>query len=174
MIFDRKENRNKGSRRRKGFTLIELLVAVSLFSIAVAIASGGFVRALRTQRQLIALISANSSASLAIEQMAREIRVGTGFDCVGVAGLCDELRFTNAEGEQVAYLLEDGELRRESGGNARALTPSDAEIRYLSFLLLGDVNYPPRITVAMGVTARSPGVDQAVTNLQTTVSSRNF
>jgi prepilin-type N-terminal cleavage/methylation domain-containing protein len=164
----------RNTRSKKGFTLIELLVAVSLFSIAISIAAGGFVRALQTQRQLIALISANSSASLAIEQMAREIRTGRNFDCVGVAGICDELVFTNSSGADVAYLLEDGALRRESGGSSRPLTPSNTEIRHLSFLLLGDANFPPRITVTMGVTARSPGVDQGVTNLQTSVSSRNF
>lgn len=162
------------TRSKKGFTLIELLVAVSLFAIAISIAAGGFVRALRTQRQLIALISANSSASLAIEQMAREIRTGTAFECADVAGICDELVFTNAAGADVAYLLEDGTLMRESGGTSQPLTPSNAEIRHLTFLLLEDALFPPRITVTMGVTADSPGVDQAVTNLQTSVSSRNF
>ncbi len=46
---------------RAGFTLVELLVAIALFSIAVSVAVGGFVRVLRTQRQIVALIAANSS-----------------------------------------------------------------------------------------------------------------
>src|SRR6185369_6212596 len=109
----------------RGFTLIELLVAVSLFAIAVAIAAGGFVRALRTQRQLIALISANSSASLAIEQMAREMRTGFGFGCTAVAGVCDQISFTNASGEEVRYYSEDGVLKRGTGtSTAQPLTPA--------------------------------------------------
>ena len=162
--------------RRGGFTLIELLVAVSLFAIAVAIAAGGFVRALRTQRQLIALISANSSASLAVEQMAREIRTGTTFDCSGVAGTCGELTFTNAQGEQVHYYAQDGVLERQTGalGTPRPLTPADTQIQNLSFYLLGSAIFPPRITIVMGVTAKSYGLEGSVTGIQTTVSSRNL
>src|SRR4051812_39727119 len=107
---------------RQGFTLVELLVAITLFSIAISIAIGGFVRALRTQRELISLIAANSNASLAIEQMAREIRTGTSFDYVGcgeAAKICDGLTFKNANDEIVTYdLSADGSLKRTVGGNS--------------------------------------------------------
>lgn len=163
------------SKKRSGFTLIELLISVSLFAIAIAISAGGFVRALRTQRQLIALISANSSASLAIEQMARAIRTGYDFECIGVGGACEELTFRSAAGYDVTYLHEDGALKVRTGsGDAQSLTPADAEIRYLSFLLLDDALHPPRITIIMGVTAKSYGLEGTVTSLQTTVSSRNL
>ena len=62
--------------QQQGFTLVEVLVAIGLFSIVVAIGMGGFVQALRTQREIAALISAQSNASVALEQMAREIRTG--------------------------------------------------------------------------------------------------
>lgn len=167
--------KNTTSKKRRGFTLIELLVAVSLFSIAVAISAGGFVRALRTQRQLIALISANSSASLAIEQMARAIRTGRDFECVGIAGTCEELTFTNSDGNQVSYLTEDNALLVQMDEEkAQSLTPADVEIRHLTFWLLENPVYPPRVTITMGVTAKSYGLEGNVTNLQTTVSSRNF
>lgn len=165
-------------KRLLGFTLIELLIAVSLFSIAVAISVGGFVRALRTQRQLIALISANSSASLAIEQMARAIRTGYSFECDdgGGTGACDSLTFTSATGDRVIYLREDDALKiRVNDAEPQSLIPADAEIRYLNFIFMDDsLNYPSRITVNMGVTAKSYGLEGSVTNLQTTVSSRNF
>lgn len=161
--------------KRKGFTLVELLIAVSIFSIAVAISSGGFVRALRTQRQLIALISANSSVSLAIEQMARAIRTGYGFTCEDPGGICDELTFTTAGGSQITYFSEnDALMSAVNGGTAQPLTPADAQIRNLGFVLMDDPNYPPRVTIIMGVTAKTQGLEGSVTNLQTTVSSRNF
>ncbi|MBS3903257.1 MAG: type II secretion system protein [Anaplasmataceae bacterium] len=65
--------------RRSGFTLVESLVAVGIFATVISLAAGGFVQALRTQRQLEGVISANSNASLAIEQMSREIRTGRAF-----------------------------------------------------------------------------------------------
>jgi prepilin-type N-terminal cleavage/methylation domain-containing protein len=61
---------------RKGFTLIELLVTVGLFAIVISIAVGGFTSAIRTQRQVSALISAESNISLSLEQMARQVRTG--------------------------------------------------------------------------------------------------
>lgn len=61
---------------KKGFTLIELLVTVGLFAIIVTIATGGFTNAIRTQRQVSSLISAESNVSLALEQMARQVRTG--------------------------------------------------------------------------------------------------
>lgn len=166
--------KNTDSKNRRGFTLIELLIAISLFSIAVAISAGGFVRALRTQRQLIALISANSSASLAIEQMARAIRIGYKFECNGVVGTCDELAFTSPAGDEMIYFEENGALMISVNGTERPLTPADAVIRDLSFVLLENPAYPPRVTITMGVTAKSYGLEGSITNLQTTVSARNF
>ncbi len=61
---------------RKGFTLVELLITVALFTIIIAIAVGTFTNALRTQRQVSSLISAESNVSLSLEQMARDIRTG--------------------------------------------------------------------------------------------------
>jgi len=61
---------------KKGFTLIEMLVTVGLFAIIITIAVGGFTNAIRTQRQVSSLISAQSNVSLALEQMSRAIRTG--------------------------------------------------------------------------------------------------
>ena len=55
---------------------MELLVAVALFSILMSIAAGGFVRALRSEREVSAMMAAESNVNLALEQMAREMRTG--------------------------------------------------------------------------------------------------
>jgi prepilin-type N-terminal cleavage/methylation domain-containing protein len=71
-----KQYRRHKESSQRGFTLIEVLVAIGVFSIVVAIATGGFVNSLRTQRQVASLISTQSNASLVLEQMAREMRTG--------------------------------------------------------------------------------------------------
>jgi len=67
---------NKKNNSRAGFTLIEIMIAIVLFSIMVAIGVGGLTVAIRSQRQAAALLGAQSNVSLAVEQMAREVRTG--------------------------------------------------------------------------------------------------
>lgn len=160
---------------RKGFTLIELIIAIAVFSTVVSIAVGGFVRALRTQRQVMGLLSANSNASLVMEQMARELR--TGFDFCPPSQPCSEseLSFRNAAGEAVRYRLTDGALERGVNNVFAPLTASNVSVRHLTFTISGNDlhdGFPPRITVVMGVSSKELGVAGTVVNMQTTVSAR--
>ncbi len=80
-LFKNEKNKRKEklSIRCGGFTLVELLIAVALFSVLVTIAVGGFIQAMRTQRQVAALVAANTNINTALEQMAREMRTGRSF-----------------------------------------------------------------------------------------------
>jgi prepilin-type N-terminal cleavage/methylation domain-containing protein len=159
---------------RGGFTLVELLVAITLFAIAISVAVGGFVRALRTQRQLISLIAANSNVSLAMEQMAREMRTGKNFNCTNGARYCDELLFTDADGETVEYGLSDeGVLTRKVNDGVREhFTAEQVRVAYLHFFVPDTL--PQRVTISLGVGVRDQELEGNVTNLETTVSSRAF
>lgn len=188
---------------KKGFTLAETLVAVGLFSIIVTIAVGGFVNALRAQRQVAALIAAQSNASLALEQMAREIRTGYLFchdepippDTRGVptCPLCtvngpvwtcpNFLQFHSAAGVSTTYSLANGALQRaeenQNGGAPQPITGADVAVNYLSFTLFGNLegdHWNPRITISIGVAPSStdPAVASTILYLQTTVSARQI
>lgn len=150
---------------KKGFTLIELMVAMSLFVIVVGIASGTFVNALRTQRNVVALMAANDNASLTLEQMIREIRTGKGFSGSGTS-----LSFTNDADEQVVYALTHGRVTR----NGAPLTARNVLVKYLFFTVRGEEvgdGKSTRVTVRMGVSAAGRLLS-FVTRLQTTVSAR--
>src|SRR3989338_8148216 len=97
----------------RGFTIIELLVAVGLFSVVVAIAVGGFARALRTQRQTQLLLAANSNASEVLESIAREIRTGVAF--LSLEGELRGFVFVNARQDFVRYFWRDNALWRQVG-----------------------------------------------------------
>ena len=169
------------SKNRKGFTIVELLVSIGLFAVIISVAMGGFVRALRTQRQVVALINANSNVSLVVEQLAREIR--TGYNFPSVSGAQTSLAFTDAKGETITYaqgVAADGSgtiTRQVNDGSPAQITADNVDIRYLNFTLLNSPNYPPRITITIGLSpsaASAPIVSENVTNIQTTISARSF
>lgn len=166
-----------------GFTMVELLVAISLFSLVVVVAVGGLANTIRTQRQLAAMIAANSNISLALEQMARDIRTGSGFCAtVNITDSCpgwpNEIDFTNAAGQDVAYRLNAGKIEKDDGsGVFRAITGDNTVVRYLNFTLMSRLStdsYPARIMIDVGVSPPSSivGVSDIISRIQTTVSSR--
>ncbi|MEK7193915.1 MAG: prepilin-type N-terminal cleavage/methylation domain-containing protein [Patescibacteria group bacterium] len=161
-----------------GFTLIELLVAMMLFIILLSIAVGGFIRALRTQRAIVALMEANDNVSFALEQMAREIRVGYHFTKLSDS----ELQFVNAQNLVIWYRLNDGTIERgvESATLQRTykkITADSVKISNFNIALFGAEDgdgFPPRITISLSVNIRGAGLEKLniSTNVQTTVSSR--
>ncbi len=170
--------------RRRGFTLIEMLVALALFVTTVSIAVTGFVSALRTQRQVASLIAANNNLSLTLEQMAREIRTGYSF-CRSVfpCALPDELNFVNAASQPVTYRLAGNAIVREVANSfggpvtTETITSDNVSVRYLAFTLRGNLSgdgWPPRITIAVGVSSNDPVFKDAIINLQTTISARQI
>jgi prepilin-type N-terminal cleavage/methylation domain-containing protein len=165
--------------RRGGFTLLELLVSLGIFSTILLVAVGGFVKALRTERQLSQFAAVNGNISLTLEQIAREIRTGVDFCTNG--SICpspDVLSFVNARGETVTYCLDDKAIKRIVGSGPCAagqkITANNIDILNLEFVLLGNFardGFPPRVTILVGAAPKDASVNYVV-NLQTTVSSR--
>ncbi len=152
-------------KQQQGFTIIELIVAIGLFIVVIGIASGTFVRALRTQRSVAELMAANDNASLTLEQMTREIRTGKGFSSTG-----SRLSFVNYQDQPVEYALTGGAIER----NGIPLTSRNVLVRYLSFVLGGEApgdGKQTRVTIMVGIAARGR-LESFVTRLQTTISSR--
>ena len=145
--------------------MFELLVAVSLFVIVISIASGAFVQSLRTQRGVLALMSANDNASLALEQIVREIRTGREFVVGG-----GPLSFVNYLNETVSYDLNNDAIER----NGQPITSSNVKVVHLNFRLFGEGvgdGQSTRVLINLGVSSRG-GLEGFITPLQTTVSSR--
>ena len=193
---------NKHLRRTLGFTLVELLVAVALFSILMSIAAGGFVRALRSEREVSAMMAAESNVNLALEQMAREMRTGYLFchdpgaaspnaDCascsVVVSGqtqtwTCPNIEFYDANGEQVEYSLDENNVLErsdsaENNGVAEPLTSDNVSVTDLSFTIFGNIegdHWNPRITIAIGAQPNDNTVTWSTANLETTVEARSI
>jgi prepilin-type N-terminal cleavage/methylation domain-containing protein len=188
----------------RGFTLVELLVAIGLFSILFAIAGGGFVNALRAQRQISAMMAAESNIGIALEEMAREIRTGYLFchDPITAEGVskcdvptdpvysrhcvldaqttwpvCSDLEYYNANSEKVDYVLKNGILERGKNDVYQPITGNNVTVRSLSFVIHGNKEgdqWNPRITITVGVAPNDPSVSWDTVNLETSVSAREI
>lgn len=117
---------NSKFQNSNGFTVIELIVAMTVFVVLMSIAAGGFVHLLKNQRIVAALMTANDSASLTLEQMAREIRTGYNF-CLTESG---KLQFVSAiRNEVVRYRLNNDAIEKGvsdmSGGDTSTCLDSD-------------------------------------------------
>ena len=161
--------------KQRGFTLIELMVALSLFVIVLGISSSIFIRSLRSQRAIINLISVNDNSSLAIEQMAREVRTGTNFSANPPDN--NQLSFTNALSKAVIYRLNitSGAIERnEDGGVFSPITSANVRVEKLNFILSGAGvdSKQARITVAMRVGSTAALLQNFYTDVQTTLSPR--
>lgn len=169
--------------KNKGFTIVELLVAMSLFMILLGIAIGGFVNALKMQKAIAGLAGINDSASLVLEQMAREIRTGYDFDKVSDT----ELQFINIYGQKVGYQLNGEAIER--GIEDVSLTPpaivykkitadnvkiADFNIIILDKTIPGGYYYQPRVTIGLSVGSMDKNLENIFTNIQTTVSARRL
>lgn len=161
-----------------GFTLVELLISTAIFAILIGIASGAFIRGLRSQRAITSLIASNDNLSIALEQMIREIRTGYEFSTTTPV----ELQFFNSDNILVSYRLETGALERgveEPPGSLifvyRPITADNVIITRFNIGLLGDLvgdGLPPRITLSISITPNNFYLSNISVDIQSTVSAR--
>src|SRR3989344_3282315 len=176
-------------KNSEGFTLMELTVAMGVFAAAMAFATGAFVQALKTQRTVNHLMAVNSNASLAMEQIAREIRTGYYFGNTADAVSCSDgdcwqnLKFKNHKGENVAYRSDANSIQRgicskvtcDNIGdfNFVDLTASNVSIGNLCFIKTQTSFCDPwRITLLFKAGSAKPELSANMLNIQTTISAR--
>lgn len=170
--------------RQRGFTLIELLVAMGLFIIVVSLTTSVFISALRNQGRVAELMGVYNGASLALEQMMREMRTGREFvfNPDPEANECQnprirKLRFINTSDLFVRYFL--CEISGKDNGIARSikdiedgnpvkiarLTGRNVFVDKVGFSIIGigadeaDPNdnadgIPPRVTISVCLRAK--------------------
>jgi len=164
--------------------MVELIVAMSVFSVAITLATGVFARALRTQRTLNHLMSVNSNASLVIEQLAREIRTGYNFSVSYDEGAeCENILtfYRSRDNVKVSYKwnIEKNTIDfqkdfQEDGGVFSTLTASNILIKKFCFVRIPPQasDDPWRIMMHMAIGSTDPRISANPLNIQTTISSR--
>ncbi len=173
--------------KQKGFTIVELLVSIAIFAVVTTFGVTVFLRSLRAQRSVVALIAASDNASLAIEAIAREIRRGRDFraDNLLNSDNATELSFFNADQKEIVYRFDGGAnddkgaiMRAENNTGFYPITANNIVVEDARFALanIDRAGNPilPRITISIRLGASDRDVVGVVNEIHTTVSSRGL
>ena len=79
IVFKKMSGKKKA--KKSGFTLVEMIVSVALFSIVVTVSTGALLQVLATNQRAQAIETVMNNLDFALQQMARDIRVGTNYTC---------------------------------------------------------------------------------------------
>jgi len=150
----------------KGFTLAELIVALGIFAVIITVATSILLHSLRSLRYVAHQAGAMDNISLAVEQMAREIRMGSNIMPVDREEfLLDSFSFINHEDNIVNYSFCGTRICR----NGQHITMSNIIISGGFLINDFDGDKTPRVTI----TARAENTEGNILGLvQTTVSAR--
>lgn len=182
--------------QQKGFTLIEIMVAVALFAVVMTISVGALLSLVDANRKAQALNSVMNNLNFALENMSRNMRVGTTYRCstsqavpvaIDTPQNCANggvlVAFEKFDGDpldpadQVVYRYVDTRIEKSSDGGATfiPITASEVVIENMAFYVVGttqgDTEQPRIIMTVEG----SAGIStRAVTrfSLQSTISQR--
>jgi len=72
----------KNNHLKQGFTLIELIVSTAIFIVVLVITMGSLLSSSNQSKKSSALRSAMDNVNFAMENMSRNIRIGTDYVCV--------------------------------------------------------------------------------------------
>ena len=187
-------------RVKPGFTLIEMMVAVTIFAIVMMVGVGALLSLVEANKRAQAINSVMNNLNVAVESMARSIRVGTTYHCeesiasqapsaLATPRSCGSsggllLAFESSEGnssdpnDQVVYRINGTQIERSLQGGINgswvALTAPEVTIESLKFYVSGTTPgdaLQPRVLISIRGSAQLP---KGTTNfnLQTSVVQR--
>ena len=170
---------------QRGYTLIELIVSVGIFSIVMLLASGAYLSLISYTREARAVSTVMTSLSYGIDQMSREIRTGTDYQCgTGGCANASSITVTNDQGHTVSYLLADGAIARcvdESvctAAIAVPLTDPSIDVTSLVFNVKGNTSssdgVQPYVTMTVRGEAAVAGESPVPFSIETSASQRTL
>ena len=91
LLLAKKINKKKTA----GFSLIELMVSVTLFSVVMTVSIGALLSVVEANRKAQALKSVINNLNFALENMSRNMRIGTNYHCGTSTAVPPNLDTTN-------------------------------------------------------------------------------
>ena len=186
--FQKSPGAKKG---RGGFTLVELIVSVGVFSIVMLVAVGALFSLLAANQRAQTLKVVMNNLNLAMENMVKDIRVGTHYHCDSVGditqprdcGLKSYFAFeasggdTGTVSDQIVFRLNSSTIERsEDGGNSFVpIVSDDVVVENLNFYVYGAPTgdgAQPRVNILISGKAGIDEDTQTDFNIQATVTQR--
>lgn len=183
-------------RSNRGFSLVEMMVAVSLFAVVMTISVGSLLSLIEANRKAQALNSVMNNLNFALENMSRNIRVGSAFHCSVSSSVPPNLDTTkdcanggvlfsfegnqgdpNVSTDQVVYRFINNRIEKsiDGGSSFIGITASEVTIDSMKFYVVGTTRgdaLQPRVIMVLQGTAGITAKSITSFNLQTTVSQR--
>jgi prepilin-type N-terminal cleavage/methylation domain-containing protein len=131
------------------FTLVEIMVSVAIFSIVMVAASAAYLNLIALDKQARSTNEVVDNLAFAIDSMARGIRVGTSYNCIGgsggncPAGGTQGFSFTDSSGNIDTYILNTSHEIAEctnivcTNSSATPITEPGITISTLTFYVRG-------------------------------------
>lgn len=163
------------NQNEKGVTLVELLIAVTVLSIAMAIASSMFANSMKEQQKIIAKQNVTDNSRYITEFMIKEIRMAKAIDPASKNGIFSTITFTNSSGSAVTYSLSGNTILRNGGSGDQPISSNEISVSALTFSVNNwGSSVAPRVTIFIKTESLSSASQRAVAELQASTSPRIY
>jgi prepilin-type N-terminal cleavage/methylation domain-containing protein len=190
--------KKKKTNHKKGFTLIEILVAVGIFGMVMMVGVAALLSLVNASRKAQAIKSVMNNLNFALDNMTRNIAVGTTYHCQ--TNSVPDLNLTstqdclnggvllafeprngdiNNSADQVIYRILGSKIERSTDGgtNFIAITASEVNIQDLKFYVRGTTigladGSQPKVLITIKGIAGSTAKTETPFNLEAMVSQR--
>jgi len=188
-------------QKHKGFTLIEMMVSLSIFTVVMTVALGALLAVIDANKKSQATQSLMTELNFALDDIARNARVGTNYRCRNNTGInnigrprsCGDnnggilFAFESSQGDpnsdldQYVYIFEDNTIKKSTrGGRAGSYTNmisdniqiDDMEFRVTGARGISSNDLQPRALILISGTAGTQDKTRTEFNIQTTITPR--
>lgn len=172
------------SSSQSGFTLVELLMAMTLFSFMLILITSGFITVAKIYQSTLAARKTQSSARLAIEEVARQARNANTAQLAGGNTLClygtSNVRFRLIDNGTTSSLVREvftncADLAVYS--DRQTLTPPDLRVPLSNGFvasILDSTSPTPSVEFTLKVTTNTPDLINGLNNCSQGVPGTQF
>ena len=184
------KNINQYRRAERGFTLIETMVAISIFTIIITMGTAAVLNTNAVYRKATATRALLDNLSFVMEDMTRNLRLGSDYKCGTTGGNCPSgdviINFNDVNGNPSGYLIGP-DINDSTTNIISKYDPAISNFAPISspefkidtsksgFTVsgVGDPNAQPMVTIRLSGHIEIKG-ETTEFNLQTSVSQREL